>query len=207
MAPATVSLANPFFTELGLLVRSDGGLIPSREVMDYHRAYDWDPDTAAHKLAGRLRGSWFVQALTPKLQFSPLTQREAINTLADVSSAAPKFRLNLRLLLDYMEAAGFVERDGDVVKLAGQGRRAPVTPKVPSERAENARTRVATDPTTATVTEVTQPTEGAVEFQVAVKVAMAEFATWEPDRIRAFFGGIAQVLSAKATIEQIAGEE
>ena len=36
---------------------------------------------------------------------------------------------------------------------------------------------------------------------------MAEFSNWQPDRISAFFGGIAQVLAAKAAIERNAGED
>jgi len=46
------------------------------------------------------------------------------------------------------------------------------------------------------------PTEGVVQFHVAVPVDMKEFAGWSPDRITAFFSGIAQVLAAKRTIEK-----
>jgi hypothetical protein len=41
-----------------------------------------------------------------------------------------------------------------------------------------------------------------VQFHVSVKVDMAEFAGWSADRITAFFGGIAQVLAAKGTLEK-----
>ena len=207
MAPATVSLANTFFIEVGLLVRGDGGLTPSPEVMDYHRAHQWNPDTAAHKLAGRLRESWFARALAPKLTFSSMTESEAINTLADASSAAPKFRSNLKLLIDYVEAAGIAERDGDTIKLAQHPGKAPAIPPDSSDRAKPSTTKVATAPRTAVTTAFTQPTEGVVQFHVSVKVDMTEFATWQPDRISAFFGGIAQVLSAKATVEQTARGE
>jgi hypothetical protein len=53
----------------------------------------------------------------------------------------------------------------------------------------------------------TQPTEGVVQFHISVKVEMAEFSNWKPDRIAAFFGGIAQVLAAKAAVEKNAGGE
>lgn len=46
------------------------------------------------------------------------------------------------------------------------------------------------------------PTEGVVQFHVSVKVDMNEFEGWQPERIAAFFGGIAQVLSAKGAIER-----
>ncbi len=199
MASSTVSLANPFFTETGLLVKEGSGFMPSSEVMDYNRAFAWNPDTAAHKLGSRLREAWFVQAVTPKLTFSQMSETEAINTLADASAAAPKFRPNLKLLIDYMEAAGMIERDGDVVRLA---RSAPAGQPEP---AKSEKPVAPTKPAAAVATAFTQPTEGVVQFHVSVKVDMGEFATWRPERISAFFAGIAQVLSAKAAVEQSAG--
>jgi hypothetical protein len=41
-----------------------------------------------------------------------------------------------------------------------------------------------------------------LRFNVDVSVDMKEFATWKPDRISAFWAGIAQVLAAKAAVEQ-----
>lgn len=52
-----------------------------------------------------------------------------------------------------------------------------------------------------------QPTEGVVQFHISVRVDMGEFANWRPDRIAAFFGGIATVLAAKAAVEKDAGIE
>ena len=34
---------------------------------------------------------------------------------------------------------------------------------------------------------------------------MAEFAGWQPERISAFFSGVAQVLAAKGNVEKEAG--
>jgi hypothetical protein len=51
-----------------------------------------------------------------------------------------------------------------------------------------------------------QPTEGVVQFHVSVKVDMNEFASWRPDRITAFFGGIAAVLRAKGKVEEDASD-
>ena len=39
-------------------------------------------------------------------------------------------------------------------------------------------------------------TAGGVTFNVDVQVDMTEFATWRPERIQAFFRGIAEVLAA-----------
>ena len=46
------------------------------------------------------------------------------------------------------------------------------------------------------------PTEGVVQFHISVKVDMGEFKGWEADRIASFFGGIAQVLTAKGKMEE-----
>ena len=51
-----------------------------------------------------------------------------------------------------------------------------------------------------------QAPEGLVQFAVSVRVDMAELSSWRPDRIAAFFAGIAQVLAAKGDVEQKAAE-
>jgi hypothetical protein len=56
--------------------------------------------------------------------------------------------------------------------------------------------------TTAVVTSFAAPTEGIVQFHVSVRVDMGEFKGWAPERIAAFFGGIAQVLAAKGKVEE-----
>jgi hypothetical protein len=38
---------------------------------------------------------------------------------------------------------------------------------------------------------------GAMNFDISINVSMAEMRDWTPDRITAFFAGIAQVLAAK----------
>ena len=51
------------------------------------------------------------------------------------------------------------------------------------------------------------PAEGKVQFHISVRVDMAEFATWKPARIAAFFNGIAQVLATKARADEIPGKK
>src|SRR6266446_1936686 len=67
MAANTITLANPFFCDVGLLQRQDGGFVPSDEVVAFSRGYEWNPETAAQKLAPLLAATWFGQALMPKL--------------------------------------------------------------------------------------------------------------------------------------------
>ncbi len=51
-------------------------------------------------------------------------------------------------------------------------------------------------------TTFSMPAEGIVQFNISVKVNAQDFAGWSPDRITAFFGGIAQVLAAKGALER-----
>ncbi len=50
------------------------------------------------------------------------------------------------------------------------------------------------------------PQEGVVQFHVTVNVSMKQLAGWAPDRITAFFGGVAQVLAAKGADNDDADE-
>lgn len=207
MADTSVSLANFFFTETGLLAKGANGFTPSPEVMSYSRAYEWNPANAAHKVGPLLSKTWFAEALTPKLSFRAMDEDEAINTLADVSAAAPDYRPNLKMLIEFMETAGLIQRDGTLIKLArNTGATEPVVTQEPTER-EPTPAAVPTAPSRSTVSTAftQQPTEGVVQFHISVRVDMGEFSNWKPDRISAFFGGIAQVLAAKAAVEKDAG--
>jgi len=48
---------------------------------------------------------------------------------------------------------------------------------------------------------------GVVQFVVNVRVEMSEMRNWRPERIAAFFAGIAQVLAAKGSVEQEATDQ
>lgn len=51
-------------------------------------------------------------------------------------------------------------------------------------------------------TAFTQAPEGKVQFFVNINVDITEISRWSPDRIAAFFTGLAQVLAAKGSIEK-----
>jgi hypothetical protein len=196
MQPSTVSLANPFFVSVNILQKADDGCIPSAYVIEMIRAKEWTPETASHKLAPPLRDSWFGTTLLPKLSFAPMSEESALAKLAEACTASPEYKPQLRMLIDYLIIAGLVEREGDQLKAAKTegatlGSKAEVTTAKPIERE---RAQVATG--------FTQTPEGAVNFHISIRVEMAEFAGWRPDRIAAFFNGIAAVLAAKANVEQ-----
>jgi hypothetical protein len=209
--PDTVSLCNPFFSDVKLITKDGGGYLPSAEVVNYHNAYKWNPDTAAREIAPIISESWFAQELMSKLNFRPLEESEAIADLAKAVSAGPKYKKNLKLLLDYIEAAGLVTRDGNMLVKASQ----TSVPQARNERPiEQPVEQSAPEPQhrepqatrSSVTTSFAQPTEGTVQFHISVKVSMSEFAGWQADRIQAFFGGIAQVLAAKGNVEKEASK-
>lgn len=108
------------------------------------------------------------------------------------------------MLLDYLAAAGLVQRDGNQIKKgpvnvvnvsASIGPQTDAAPAKQEPTSELPSTKVPLVPS------LFGTTEGAVNFHVSVRVDMGEFANWKPDRIAAFFAGMAQVLAAKAKVE------
>lgn len=196
MQPSTISLANPFFYSIALLQKTEGGCIPSSHVVEMHRAKEWTPETATHKLAPAFRESWFGQALIPRLSVAPMTEQDAIAKLADACVATLDYRPQLRMLIDYLASTGLVERDGDQLKIAKSSDFPTVkmTEPVKAATERDSRSNITTG--------FAQTPEGAVNFHIAIRVEMAEFAGWQPQRIAAFFNGIAAVLAAKANVEQ-----
>lgn len=183
----TVSIAVQFFANTGLLQRTDGGsYLPSADALSFHRAYEWDAETAAHKLAPTLREQWFFHALSARLSLNPMEEEQAITVLAEASAASPEYKTNLRFLLDYLVASGLVLRDGSTLRLPKSGQpeappREPVKPLI--QKGEEKQSG--------------NSASGRIQINVSVDVDMAELSSWQPDRLSAFFSGIAQVLAAK----------
>lgn len=195
MNESTVSLANAFFNKMGFLEKGSGGYIPCEEVREFNRAHDWGPETAGHKLAPRIKDAWFAEAIIPKLSFSPMSEKAVLGAFADACSAEQDYEPQLKVLLDYMEVAGIVTRDGEEVHLVKRGSK--TEPATPAK--EHAKERAGLIPP---LPHTQSGAEGAVNFNVSMRVSMSEIAGWEPDRISAFFAGIAQVLAAKGGNEK-----
>jgi hypothetical protein len=205
LAQETLSSCNAFFVNVGLIQKGDGGILVSPEVQSFFRAYDWNKDTAAQKLAPLLKTSWFAQAVLPTLSFKPTDEEEVIGLLADAAAAGRDCKRQLKFLIDYLEASGLIQRDGTLLRsgtvaVDTSGGRQD-TPKEPASSSEAVvsptRPRVATT--------FSQMAQGAMRFNVSFDVDLSEMAGWRADRIAAFFNGIAQVLAAKAEVEKTAG--
>ena len=208
MTGSTVSINNAFYAQNGFLIKADGGYIPAPEVFSFLRAYEWSPESAAAKLGPILNKTWFAEVLLPKLSFGPLTMDEAIQNLADACNAGPGYRGQLRFLLDYLGNGGLIEWDGNQVRKGSTS----VTTTTTAPNTDIPQTPSNPPPATTESPKRVGPTffgttEGAVNFNVSVRVDMGEFATWQPARIAAFFSGMAQVLAAKADVEKVKDEQ
>lgn len=209
---ATISMANAFFVEAGLLLKSDAGFLPSESVSAFALAHQWGPETAAQKLAPTIRTTWFAERVIPKLMMGKTPEKELYDVLAMEATVGPDFKPRIKLLLDFLEESGIAERDGEFVNkgpalsAASAATPAPAPEKSTASSSEPKETPQR-DARSAVNTAFTQMTGGAVQFNIAVKVDMDEFAGWKADRIAAFFGGIAQVLSAKAAVEKAASKD
>jgi hypothetical protein len=203
MAGSTLSMNNAFYAQNGFLTKADGGYIPAPEVFSFLRAYEWSPESAATKLAPIIAKTWFAEELLPKLAFGPLTTAEAIQHLADACSAGPGYRSQLRFLLDYLGNGGLVEWDGTQVRKGAVNVTASTAPSTDIVQTPSNPPPSTPEPSKRTAPTFFGTTEGAVNFNVSVRVDMGEFANWKPERIAAFFNGMAQVLAAKADVDKV----
>jgi hypothetical protein len=212
----TISLANAFFVEAGLVLKTDAGFLPSDSVRAFALAYEWGPDTAAQKLAPTIRTTWFAERVIPKLSMGKVPENELFDDLAMTAAVGPDFKPRIKLLIDFLVETGIAVREGDFLKkgnmLSTASAAAAPAPAVdkgtaPEEAKETPQRDVQVSGRSTVNTAFTQMTGGAVNFNIAVKVDMDEFAGWKADRIAAFFGGIAQVLSAKAAVEKASAKE
>jgi hypothetical protein len=203
LAEVTLSMANPFLTNVGLIQKGEAGFTPAPEVLAFLRAYQWNKETASFKIAPIIQKSWFANALLPKLTFGDQPEKEAIAILAEAATAGPGWRKELTMLLDYMKAAGLIRREGGFVKIGSvQSVQEVAQPAANQEASRETPSGAPDSPKARVLTEFTQSAEGAVNFNVSVRVNMAELGGWKADRISAFFNGIAEVLAAKAGIEK-----
>lgn len=214
----TISSANPFFVATGLIQRTEGGFVPSAEVLAFAHAYEWDSTdaTASHKLAPLLADTWFAADVLKKISFGNLKESDAIKDLSQIATAPKECKAQIKILIDYLEAVGLVQRDGDYLRKGGavstsRAAREAVVPAPDPSPASEPEHREAPQrealPRSSVTSAFSQMTGGSIQFNVTVKVDMKEFAGWQPERIAAFFNGIAEVLAAKGGMEREATKE
>jgi hypothetical protein len=128
----TVTQVIAFFTDVGLLARSDkGGYIPSAEVLEFNKACQWDESEAKAKLRPIFEGTWFYRSLAPRLELAPQSKTNCLAILAGESKAEPEHKVRLQNLINFLEYAGTVSLIGETVSLLRPGRIPPQPPQAP----------------------------------------------------------------------------
>lgn len=204
MNEQTVSLSHAFFLAIGCLERDEGGFIPSDGPLQYLQAYEWDSESAAYKLGPILRQAWFAQALIPQLQYGPMNETKAMRTLGEAAAAGPEYKNQIKFLLQYLEMTGIIERENGTIRLTKPTQEvipANHTEDKPDEDEEKTAQDNSSDHITPVQQVVIQEPENLIRFQVAINLDMREIAKMSPDRIAAFFNGIAETMKAKRIME------
>lgn len=130
ISPDTVSLCNPFFRDLGLIVREGYKFRPTDLVFDFLHANQWNPDTAPLKLRPAIEGAWFSKTLLSKLLMRSLSKAEALQFLADEAKASKAYENHLSLILDYMRAVGLISMENNTISLVLQSPPPDVLPSL-----------------------------------------------------------------------------
>jgi hypothetical protein len=193
---ANTSSMNPFFLEAGFIEKRDNGYAPTPPVLEYHRQYSWNQETAAQKLAPIIANSWFGQALGNRLQFRSMSDDDAIEMLAGECNAGPEARPQLRMLLEYSEASGILDRANGQISAPPAGRAAAEPKPSPVQEKPPAETATSSHPSRSSA-HAALPMQDGISLNIQFQVSLAEMRDWSADRIAAFFAGIAQVLAAK----------
>jgi hypothetical protein len=204
---STVSLLNPFLVENGFVERIGDEFMPNKAVLDFATAHTWAAETAARKLLPIIERAWFGVTLRSKLGFRAMSEDEAVAELANEIAAGPEFKSRLALLVEYAEASGLLRHEGNQLFVVAMEEAMPsAVAETPTrdraDAAEPIRDGGAVRQANVVGTGF-MSTEGVVQFHVSIRVTMQEMAGWSPDRISAFFAGLAQVLAAKQGTEEI----
>lgn len=206
MASTTVALMNTFLVENGFIERNGNEVTPARGVVEFAAAHQWAPDTAPRKLAPIIKRSWFGTRLASLLAFRSIPIEQAVQELAQEAQAGPEYKAQVEFMIDYAVAAGVVRREGNQL-FSGESQDAEPAPQPGPALPQAAESRERDDPPSRApqpaVATGFMTTEGGVQFHVGIRVTMQEMGGWAPDRIAAFFAGLAQVLAAKKGTEEI----
>ena len=195
ISSTTISGNNAFLVTANLLVKEGGGYRPTDATIEFGRAVSFGAADAPRKLAPALQATWFWKALQPRLDFPPVTREDALLRLAEVAHAGSEHKNQLSVILEWLEAAGLLRREGDQITSVKDAVRPVAIGEIVAEPDPKPVPSLAEQALQASVS-ATSP--GAIAFSVAVNIDMADLLGWEPDRIKELFDGIAKVLSAQS---------
>lgn len=120
----TLPLSNAFFVETGWLEKKGRGTFAATEALiNYRRRAAMNPDDprARQELRETMKDAWYWAPLRGQLEFGGSSEDDAIQILMFEANAAPEHGRQLRMLLEWVEWAGLIRRDGDRWVLADAG--------------------------------------------------------------------------------------
>lgn len=203
---STVSSCNRFFADVGLIEQQGRGYVPAQAVYDFQLAHSWNPDTAAHKLAGSIEQSWIWETIGGRLSIRSLTDDEVTAALADAVKAPPAFRASIEIIIEFLIAVGLVERDAGGLLKRSNGAHLP-TPK-PSEKpagesaSKDAAERQAPKPQREPEHEA--PLSNSMSLSMKLVIPMDKVSRLgDPQKVQDFFTEWANLVNAKTAIEKM----
>lgn len=197
----TLSVITTFFVNANLITKSEGNkFAPTSESIEYERSYNWNPETAAHALMPALENTWFAKTILSHLKVrGTMTMQEASELLASEAVASPEYKPQIRITIDWLVMTGVLDRDGEVLKMARRGHFKPAPHSAAPPPKPEADKHVEHVPPAPRQQQTTDEA-GRISLNVAISIDVRELSTMTPERITAFFHGLAEVVSAKGSL-------
>jgi hypothetical protein len=118
---ATLNVAVPFFTDIGLLTRNEGKFIPSDALLAYNHAVAFSESEAKRKIRPLFENTWFYRLLAPRLRLANQSVGDCVGVLAVDAKAEQEHVERIAHLLKFLEFAGIVAVSGTTVSFIPLG--------------------------------------------------------------------------------------
>lgn len=204
LSAATAGLNNAFFVDVDLLTRvGRGSYLPTDVTLRFNQRYSFAPETAAKAMAPYFANTWFYEAVKNRLAISPGASRDSvIETLAGVAETDAEYKVQLGMILEWLEFVGLITMSNGIVAL--------VEDDDDSDASPNADPALTTPPTSAVTPTVPEPTTEVatggspmVNLSVSLTVTAEDLALLTQDQIDSLFEGIAKIAKAKAVLNKV----
>ena len=178
--------------------------------MEFQRKYSFNQSDAGAVLAPALAQTWYADVVRQRVEFDAATVKDLVAALADEAGADVSFRSQLETLIEWLEFAGVVVRDGDGFVHLGGPTAAPISK---GETVPVAETQADTSTALATADDLhgvgtglafrsgRRPMESHVlSLSFDLRLTAQDLSALTPDQIRQVFEGVGQIAAIKASI-------
>jgi hypothetical protein len=206
VAQSTAGLNNAFFTDAGLATQAGKGRFkPTEAAIAFEREAGFEDDAVAarKRLAGPLSECWFFEEIKSQVALNDASEVRVMTVLANAAGAGGAHRPKLRALLDWLELAGLIVREGGEITLAEKqtGGKVPGTPSEQNGDSprQNGNPPEGEEPTTQTTV---QEDRGPVVLEVKFSCSYTakDLAELEPEQIKALYEAVGGVQAVQAVL-------